>query len=566
MLQHKRGWEQPTFQSDWRVIMDMNISTITKRLKRLRELNKENVGFVNLDLYKLLIKESTLLAGYEKIKSNKGATTPAVTRSSLDKFSLTRLKKLRDGLSNESWQPALARRIFILKPGKVDKRPLTIQGPEEKIVQAAMLLILEAIYEPCFSSNSFGFRPGIGAHDALQSIERNYDGMAFAIEGDIKGIYDNVNHHILIALVQKKVNDDRFIRLLWKMLRAGYLCEGTLVRSEIGTPQGSIVSPILANIYLHELDMFVDSLRANVKCRNNKLRITLKSSFEPQGVANSHSQSAIDNRIRKARYHLGKPELPSNERSAYIKQLKSDKVESLKLQMYRDPSDRLFYTRYDDDFIIGIAGSFEYAEDVKEQVCLFLNTLKLTLSEEKTKVTNIRKDNALFLGHLVGIDTSIKMTYVHPKGQTPYLKRVTGKLIKVKAPIPRIVDRLYSKGFCDKNGFPCCKKLWIGMDDDQIVRSFSFTIRGILGFYSGASHRRYLQRIWYILKFSCAYTLASKHSCSLSKIFSKHGKLLKVNFGKIGQLSVSLEEPSFKEESRKWQLGKALPDPYRLIA
>lgn len=532
--------------------MDMKVSTVTKRLKRLRELNRENVNFLNLDLYKLLIKEDTLLAGYEKIQSNKGSTTPAASDISLDGFSLIRLTKLKIALSNESWQPSLARRIYIPKPGKVDKRPLTIQGPEEKIVQAAMLLVLEAIYEPCFSPHSYGFRPGRGAHNALLSIEQNYDGMTFAIEGDIKGMYDNVNHHILVTLVQKKVKDDRFIRLLWKMLRAGYLSEGTLVRSELGTPQGSIVSPILANIYLHELDLFVESIKTNAIHRNNNLRTPL---FK-----------VIDNRMRKAKYRLGRPILPAEERAVYIEQLKSDKLESFKVRTYLDPSDRLFYTRYADDFIIGIAGSLEYANKVKEQVRAFLTLLKLTLSEEKTKVTDIRKDNAIFLGHLVGIDTSVKIAKVHVKGRTPHLQRVTGSLVTVRAPIPRIVDRLYTKGFCDKNGFPCTKKLWIGMDDDQIVRSFSYTIRGLLGFYSGASRRRFLQRIWYILKFSCAYTLSAKHRRSLSKTFKKHGKLLTITYGDVGQFQIALEQPNFKEETRKWQLGKPLPDPYRIIA
>lgn len=201
--------------------MDMKKSTFINRLKSLRELNSRNKNFVNIDLYKLMLKEGTLLAGYEMTKSNKGATTPGVGKPSLDAKSRQRLEKLRDKLRNESWQPLPARKIYIPKPGKIEKRPLGIQGPEEKIVQAAMLLVLEAIYEPVFLKTSFGFRPKLGAHDAMKIIDQNYDGMTFAIEGDIKSMYDNVNHRTLITLLEKRINDDRFIRLVWKMLRAG---------------------------------------------------------------------------------------------------------------------------------------------------------------------------------------------------------------------------------------------------------------------------------------------------------------------------------------------------------
>lgn len=170
-----------------------------------------------------MLKEGALLAGYEKIKSNKGATTSGVGNASLDAFSQVRLVKLREELRNETWQPRPARRIHIAKPGKKEKRPLGIQGPEEKVVQATMLLILEAIYEPVFLDTSFGFRPNVGAHDALKAISQQYDGMTYAIEADIKGMYDHINHHKLVSLMEKRIKDPRFMRLVWKLLRAGYL-------------------------------------------------------------------------------------------------------------------------------------------------------------------------------------------------------------------------------------------------------------------------------------------------------------------------------------------------------
>lgn len=533
--------------------MDMKQSTFVSRLKSLRDLNGKKENFVNIDLYKLMWKEDTLVAGYESIKSNKGATTPGVGIVSLDAFSPHRLGVLRRKLKNESWQPSPARRIYIPKPGKTEKRPLGIQGPEEKIVQAAMLTVLEAIYEPIFRDTSFGFRPNRGTHDALRVIDQNYDGMTYAVEGDIKGMYDSVNHRTLVTLLEKRIKDDRFIRLVWKMLRAGYLeTEKPLVKADIGTPQGSIVSPILANIYLHELDLFMEEKCLDVPIRNNKIRTPV--------------YKHLDNRMRVIKSRLSKLDCSTEDRVRYLKEFNTLKVKSLGVRMYCDPSNRVVYTRYADDFIVGIAGSLEFADKLKEEIRVFLSTLSLTLSPDKTKVTDIRKDFAFFLGHRIGIDTSVKLTYVRPKGQSRHLKRVTGKLVVIQAPIDRVVQRLCAKGFCDSKGFPINKKIWMTQEDNQIVQNFNFTIRGIFGFYSGAHKRRYLQRIWYILKFSCAYTLAAKHRCSLSKVFIKHGNLLKVNYGQSGEKVVKLGQPSLKEGDRRWQVGRKFDDPYRLIA
>lgn len=533
--------------------MDMNKSTFMDRLKSLRELNSKNNHFLNFDLYKLMLKEGTLLAGYEKIRMNQGATTPGVGKQSLDAFSHKRLDKLRDRLRNESWQPSPARRIYIPKFGKKEKRPLGIQGPEEKIVQATMLLVLEAIYEPIFLETSFGFRPGRGVHNALKGIDQKYDGMTYAIEGDIKGMYDNVNHRTLVMLLEKRIKDDRFIRLVWKMLKSGYLeTDKPLVKPDIGTPQGSIVSPILANIYLHELDLFMADKGLNVPIRNSKIRTPVYRD--------------MDNRMRLLKSFISKLDSSSEERCCLLKELKTLKVKSLGVRMYCDPSNRVFYTRYADDFIVGVAGSLDYTNALKEEISVFLSTLSLALSVNKTKVTDLRKDFAFFLGHKIMIDTSVKYAYVKPKGKSRYLRRVTGRLVSIQAPIERIVQRLATKGFCDSKGFPTAKKLWVTQEDNQIVSNFNHTIRGIFGFYSGVHKRRFLQRIWYILKFSCALTLASKHRCSLKKVFCKHGNLLTINYGSSGERHVMLHQPSLREEDRKWQVGRKFEDPYRLIA
>lgn len=524
--------------------------TFYNRLNTIRFLNTNRKDFVNKDLYKLLIKEDSIVVGYEMIKSNKGATTPAEGNKSLDAFGLNRLRTLKRELQDESWSPQLARRIYIPKPGKKEKRPLGIQGPEEKVVQSIVKIILDAIYEPIFSTLSFGFRPKRGAHDALKYIETKYDEMTYAIEGDIKGMYDNVNHHTLIKLLEKRIDDKRFINLIWKFLKAGYIDEGKFEITDIGTPQGSIVSPILANIYLHELDTFMENRATKVKKRNPKIRTEM--------------YKKLDNEMRKIKSKL--PKLSEDQRYLEVRTLRKIKMESLQVKMYNDPSERIVYARYADDFIIGIAGPKKLAEEIKDEVKVFLESLSLTLGLEKTKITDIRKDLAYFLGHKIGIDTKIKYSKVPPYKQKPYLKRTTGKLVYITAPIENMISKLKDKSFCDKKGEPTPHKLWSTQEDHEIVNLYNITFRGIFGFYSGVKKRNQLSRIRYIMIYSCALTLSYKHRRSLKKTFIKHGKSLTVSYGKNGNKVISLYQPLLKETDKTWQTGRKLPDPYRYVA
>ena len=538
--------------------MDMKNSIFIRRLNNIRNYNKAQKDFINKDLYKLLIREESLIAGYEKIKSNRGATTPATTEVSLDGFSHTRILKLKTSLQNESWKPKPARRIHIPKPGKIEKRPLGIQGPEEKVVQAVVSIILESIYEPIFSLNSYGFRPERGTHDALKFIDQNYDGVVWALEGDIKGMYDNVNHQILIKLLEKRISDDRFIRLIWKLLRAGYMDGENSIRPLVGTPQGSIVSPILANIYLHELDIFMEGL-----CKNKAISRSPNRRTPPF--------KEVESEMRKVARNLEKsgPGKEKTTRTTYIERLKDLKKKSLKIRRYIKGSDRILYTRYADDFIVGIAGSKKLATEIKEEVKGFLEKLSLTLNEEKSKITPLRKEYGIFLGHKIQINTAVKVKRIWVKGRTPYTRRVTGKFVSITAPMENIISRLCEKGFCDRKGKPKHKTPWITQEDNQIIDLFNHTIRGIFGFYSGVHKKHRLTRIWYILKFSCAMTLAAKHSSSLAKIFEKHGDRktpLKVTYGQTGEKQICLYQPNLKKDERIWQTGKILPDPYRYIA
>lgn len=141
------------------------------------------------------------------------------------------------------------------------KRPLGIPSTEDKLVQEVVKMILESIYEPKFSDYSHGFRPNRSCHSALQQIQNQFTGITWFVEGDIHACFDSFDHHVLVNILRERIEDENFLALIWKMLKAGYMEQWVYNCTFSGTPQGSGVSPMLANIYLSKLDEFAERLK-----------------------------------------------------------------------------------------------------------------------------------------------------------------------------------------------------------------------------------------------------------------------------------------------------------------
>ncbi|EJE8548119.1 hypothetical protein M5238_002852 [Vibrio vulnificus] len=521
-----------------------------QRIERIRALNSKNHDWINKDLYRLMFREDLYLIAYEILKSKAGNMTKGSDGSTIDGFSKTTVKNIIARMKDESFQFNPARRVDIPKAnGKT--RPLGIASPTEKVVQQLMLIILEAIYDDTFSINSHGFRANRGCHTALKDFRNKWSGVNWIIEGDIKGFFDNISHEILINIIRKKISDERFLNLIRKALNAGYLTFGKRINSIVGTPQGSVVSPILANIYLNVFDKYVEQ------------EIIAKNETGKDKKVHPAKRSAL----RKYRYRLKRAsetddiELKNN----LIAEAKIYKEEADKAPSVIDDGSfiRIKYIRYADDWIIGVNGSRELAEEIRKKCAEYLSSeLKLELSFEKTHIRHAKTEVANFLGTLIKVGhDNVKVSTITSKNGIRYKKKVTGWLPHMEAPINKLVKKLAEQRFCDANGSPTAKGYWSKLDDTQIVELYGSVWRGIHNYYTFVDNRSNLRRIQYILLYGCAKTLADKHRSKVSKIFKKHGKNISIKVrneeGQVIRVVSFPIEPNLKRQPNEFLTGNS---------
>lgn len=203
-----------------------------------------------------------LVSAYELIKSKPGNMTHGVDNTTLDSLTMKTLHKIQDELRAGIYKFNPARRIQIPKGGKNETRPLTIASPREKIVQKAILIVLEQFYEKQFLEFSHGFRPGKGTHTAMKNLEAQFQSVHYIIEADFSKAFDTIQHSALMEIIKEDIKCEKTLKLIKSGLKAGYIEFGNLHDNlTMGTPQGSILSPILCNIYLNKLDKFIEEIK-----------------------------------------------------------------------------------------------------------------------------------------------------------------------------------------------------------------------------------------------------------------------------------------------------------------
>lgn len=471
-------------------------------LTKLQENSKKNHDEVFTRLYRYLLRPDIYYVAYQHLYSNKGAGTKGVTDDTADGFSEIYIENIIDALKNEMYQPKPVRRTYIKKSnGKM--RPLGLPVFTDKLIQEAIRMILEAIYEPIFSDYSHGFRPARSCHTALAQIKKEFTGARWFIEGDIKGCFDNINHAVLVEIINQKIKDARFLKLIRSFLKAGYMEDWKYHETYSGCPQGGIISPILANIYLNELDRHVMKIK-------KEFDVATKARYTPEYTKLVGLRQRLHNKIKNSN---------GIEREKLIEEYKTATAQMLKLPAKQCDDKKIKYVRYADDFLIAVNGNRQDCEKIKQELTEFISTtLKMELSQEKTLITHSNTP-ARFLGYDVRVrrDQQIK-----PKGK--FKTRSMNNKVELSIPFKDKIEKfLFSNGIVKQrsdNGKlePIHRPQLLNKTDLEIVTIYNAELRGICNYYGLASNFNKLIYFNYLMEYSCLKTLAGKHRSKVSKI------------------------------------------------
>ena len=463
-----------------------NADTILKVLR-----DRGSKGLPLDRVYRLLFNPELYHRAYGKLAQNRGARTPGATDETIDAMSVRKINAIITLLRQERYRWTPVRRIYIEKPNSTKKRPLGLPTWSDKVVQEVIRTILEAYFEPQFSDWSHGFRPGRGCHTALSDITHRWVGTTWFIEGDISACFDSLDHEVLLAILAEKLHDNRFLRLIENLLKAGYLEDWTFNRTRSGTPQGGVLSPVLSNIYLDRLDRFVAETLLPAYNRGAKKQA---SPIYNQFVHQAHWLRANGYR---------------EEARALRRQMRA-----IPSQVTDDPAfRRLRYVRYADDFLLGFIGSKAEAEEIKHRIGEFLrDQLKLTLSEAKTLITHARTERARFLGYEISIFQADR------KLDRRGYRTVNGSVaLRVPADVVRAKCAPYLR-----DNKPIDRPERVHDTDFSIIEQYQAEYRGVVEYYQLAHNLRTLSKLRWVMETSLAKTLARKLKTSVTKVYKRY--------------------------------------------
>jgi group II intron reverse transcriptase/maturase len=475
-------------------------------------------GLPVTDLYRQLFNPRLYLQAYGKIYRNQGATTPGVTEETVDGMSRAKIQAIITTIRHERYRWTPVRRTYIEKKGSTKKRPLGIPTWSDKLLQEVIRMLLEAYYEPQFSDHSHGFRPRRGCHTALQEISEKWQGTIWFLEGDISDCFGSLDHEQLLSILGERIQDNRFLRLIRNLLAAGYLEEGRYHATLSGAPQGGIVSPLLANLYLDRMDQYVEE-RLLPQYQRGKRR-----------AGNPDYERLIDRAWKRERKGA------REEAKALRKQ-----AQRLPSKVTHDPDfRRLRYLRYADDFLLGFIGPREEAVAIKRQLGEFLqNDLKLELSEAKTLITHAKSQAARFLGYEITSTQNDTKQATNDRHQ----RSVNGRIdLKVPQEVIRGKSRRYQR-----DGKPIHLKERTHESEYTIVASYQQEYRGLVEYYRLATNLRQFGRLRWIMQQSLGKTLAHKRKLRVNQVWARYGTTLQTEHGPRKGLRVVVERGNGKK-------------------
>jgi group II intron reverse transcriptase/maturase len=491
----------------------MQADIIQRRIEQLPALSR--AGKRINGLHRLMRSPFLFQRAYDRVSRNKGALTPGVDGQTFDGMSLEKLTHLARRVAEGTYRPRPVRRVYIPKAnGKM--RPLGIPTVEDRLVQEVVRIILEAIYEPVFLPQSHGFRSGRSCHTALEEIRDTWTGTKWLIEVDVRGFFDNIDHGMLLKLLEKRIDDQRFVGVIEGMLKAGYLEDWVFERTYSGTPQGGVVSPVLANIYLHELDEFMAEKKA---------------AFDQGKKRKPHPRyAALGRRIRRLRQQIDRFREEGGDEAMVrplFGQIKAYQKERRAVPSV-DPMDpdfrRLRYCRYADDFLISVIGSKAEAQQVMADVQEFLaDRLNLSVSAEKSGITAASK-GAPFLGYHVCAFTLRSPGTMTRRVQWGGRRALHVRQRPIRGNIKLWVPRGRVYAFCRRKQYGNLDTLnglarpqFLDSSDAEIILAFNSELRGFANYYTIADGVKSSLDLLELVTFrSLLATIASRHRKTVS--------------------------------------------------
>ena len=489
-------------------------------------------------VYRQLFNPALYLHSYGKLYRNDGAMTPGATPETPDGMKLQKIHRMVEALRGERYRWTPVRRIEIPKK-KGGSRPLGLPTWSDKLLQDVLRALLEAYYEPQFRESSHGFRPQRGCHTALTRIHQ-WKAVTWFIEGDISKCFDRIDHEILLRIIGEKIHDGRLLRLIVELLKAGYLENWRLHTTLSGSPQGGVISPLLSNIYLDQLDAYVEDelvpqyARGEVRRRNPEYQRLRSAACRAKERGDWERWRQIRATIRT---------IPT-------------------INPYDPDFRRLRYVRYADDFLLGFIGPKSEAEEIKSKIREFLATqLRLELSEAKTLITHGRTEAARFLGYEVVVSQNNNKL-------TDGRRSANGQVALL---VPRDVTVAKRRQFM-RRGKIVHRPDMINESDYSIVSRYQSHWRGFLNYYLMAKNvSKRLSYVFYVMQTSLLKTLAAKYKSTLKTMVRKYTAVVEDERGKHKVLQVRLTRPGktdlvaiFGGLPMRWQRVVANSDPQRI--
>lgn len=481
-------------------------------LNIIRERGKRGLPLERV--YRLLYRRDLYLGAYAKLYSNVGAMTKGTTPETVDGMSMQRIDAIIEALRTEryEWQPV--RRVYISKAnGK--KRPLGMPTWSDKLLQEVLRSILEAYFEPKFSRRSHGFRPGKGCHTALQDVMVLGKGTKWFIEGDLASCFDRIDHQVLLGILRERIHDGRFIHLIEKLLKAGYLEECTFNATYSGVPQGGVLSPLLSNLVLDRLDRYVEEDLIPAHTRGSRRKSNPEYVRRTMGASRARKRGDF------------------NRAKALMKEARMLPSKNPNDADYR----RLWYVRYADDFLLGYIGAKSEAVDIKEKIGRFLrDELRLELNDQKTLVTHAQTGRARFLGYEV--HTLKCDSWRNARGQ-----RHINSNIGLR--VPRDVVQKHCSRYM-RRGKPVHLAQRLQDDAYSIIARYQAEYRGLVQYYVLAHNLHALNRVHWATRLSLLKTLAHKYRTSVKKVAGQLSHCITTPDGTYKALQVVVEREGKK--------------------